>query len=127
MQNARERQVGRTSSLIPPPSAPPHTAPPANLVFQDTVERIFVGSSFTDVPKGMCLIRGENVVMLGEVDLDADPPPQVRPVLAAEEMQALQREHEAGVEARKRRDQRKAEIMKAQKGFCEEGAEGDNY
>lgn len=36
-------------------------------MLQDTVERIFVGSKFVDVPKGMYLIRGENVVMLGEV------------------------------------------------------------
>lgn len=39
----------------------------ANLVFQDTVERTYVGNSFTDIPMGIYLIRGENVVMLGEV------------------------------------------------------------
>lgn len=39
----------------------------ANLVFQDAVERIYVGDKFTDIPVGMYLIRGENVVMLGEV------------------------------------------------------------
>lgn len=39
----------------------------ANLIFQDTVERILVGEKFVDIPKGLFLIRGENVVMLGEV------------------------------------------------------------
>lgn len=46
---------------------PPLPTVTANLVFQDTVERTFVGNRFTDVPKGIYVIRGENVVMLGEV------------------------------------------------------------
>lgn len=40
----------------------------ANLVLQDTVERVFVGGrGFVDLPRGMYVVRGENVVMLGEV------------------------------------------------------------
>lgn len=129
----------------------------ANLVFQDTVERIFVGNSFVDVPKGIYLIRGENVVMLGEVvsslslsavwchsspslfpdhtfslwsthaqDLYADPPPLLNPI-NPEQIQAVKAAQEKESEARKVREQRKARVMKAQKGFCEEGAEGDFY
>ena len=45
----------------------PRCAFSANLIFQDTVERVFVGGQYTDIPKGLYLIRGENVVMLGEV------------------------------------------------------------
>lgn len=32
---------------------------------------------YADVPKGMFLVRGENVMLLGEIDLDKDddPPP----------------------------------------------------
>lgn len=41
--------------------------PIANLVFQDAVERIYVGNKYTDIPVGIYLVRGENVVMLGEV------------------------------------------------------------
>ncbi len=68
----------------------------ANLVLQSTIERIFVpppsASStstptkpgetsqpglYADVPRGIFLVRGENVLLLGEIDLDKDddPPP----------------------------------------------------
>lgn len=32
---------------------------------------------YTDIPRGMFLVRGENVMLLGEIDLDKDddPPP----------------------------------------------------
>lgn len=64
---------------------------PANLVLQSTVERIFVPPPaspsklssptqpglYADVPRGIFLVRGENVLLLGEIDLDKDddPPP----------------------------------------------------
>ncbi|KAJ9141909.1 hypothetical protein NKR23_g7654 [Pleurostoma richardsiae] len=64
----------------------------ANLVLQSTVERVFVppGSApssgaggsqerglYADIPRGIFLVRGENVLLLGEIDLDRDddPPP----------------------------------------------------
>lgn len=37
---------------------------------------------------------------------------------------AANREQQA---KRRARDKRKAEVMKVEKGFCEEGAEGDSY
>lgn len=39
----------------------------ANLVLQDTIERIYAGSLYADVPRGIFLVRGENVLLLGEV------------------------------------------------------------
>jgi U6 snRNA-associated Sm-like protein LSm1 len=39
----------------------------ANLVLMDTVERIQAGNVYADVPRGLFLIRGENVVLLGEI------------------------------------------------------------
>ena len=39
----------------------------ANLVLQDTVERIFSGNRYFDVPRGLYLVRGENVVLMGEI------------------------------------------------------------
>lgn len=60
----------------------------ANLVLQSTIERIFApapGSTdsdaphgyYADVSHGIFLVRGENVLLLGEIDLDKDddPPP----------------------------------------------------
>ncbi|KAK3387037.1 hypothetical protein B0H63DRAFT_146889 [Podospora didyma] len=52
----------------------------ANLVLQSTKERIFVppGSGpngrglYADVDQGIFLVRGENVLLLGEIDLDKD-------------------------------------------------------
>lgn len=44
----------------------------ANLVLQDTVERIFVQRIYADIPRGIFIVRGENVVLLGEIDLDKD-------------------------------------------------------
>ncbi|KAJ1511422.1 SM-like, degradation of cytoplasmic mRNAs and positively regulates transcription initiation [Coelomomyces lativittatus] len=39
-----------------------------NLVFQDTIERIHVGEAYSDIERGIFLVRGENVVLLGEMD-----------------------------------------------------------
>jgi hypothetical protein len=39
----------------------------ANLVLEDTVERIYHGSAFAENWHGLYLIRGENVVLLGEI------------------------------------------------------------
>ncbi|OTA96681.1 hypothetical protein M434DRAFT_93772 [Hypoxylon sp. CO27-5] len=59
----------------------------ANLVLQSTVERIFATTSdpsepqpkglYADQSHGIFLVRGENVLLLGEIDLDKDddPPP----------------------------------------------------
>ncbi|KAM0801434.1 hypothetical protein BDR22DRAFT_804660 [Usnea florida] len=44
----------------------------ANLVLQDTIERIFVQEVYADVFRGIFLVRGENVLLLGEIDLDKD-------------------------------------------------------
>lgn len=44
----------------------------ANLVLQDTIERIFVHEVYADVIRGIFLVRGENVLLLGEIDLDKD-------------------------------------------------------
>ncbi|EEH42364.2 uncharacterized protein PADG_07184 [Paracoccidioides brasiliensis Pb18] len=39
----------------------------ANLVLQGTVERIYAGHLFADVQRGIYLVRGENVLLLGEI------------------------------------------------------------
>ena len=41
--------------------------PLANLVLEDTVERIYAGDTFAEKWCGLFLIRGENVVLLGEI------------------------------------------------------------
>ncbi|KAL8955690.1 MAG: hypothetical protein Q9183_006556 [Haloplaca sp. 2 TL-2023] len=44
----------------------------ANLVLQDTIERIFIEDVYADISRGIFLVRGENVLLLGEIDLDKD-------------------------------------------------------
>jgi len=64
--------------------------PSANLVLQQTKERIFVppGTApnqekglYADIERGIFLVRGENVLLMGEIDLDRDddPPPGYEP------------------------------------------------
>lgn len=44
----------------------------ANLVLQDTTERIYAGKQYADISRGIFLVRGENVLLLGEVVRDPD-------------------------------------------------------
>jgi len=39
----------------------------ANIVLQSTIERIHVGQEYGDIPRGIFIVRGENVVLLGEI------------------------------------------------------------
>ena len=39
----------------------------ANLLLQDTIERIYVEKKYGDIPRGIFLVRGENVSLLGEI------------------------------------------------------------
>jgi U6 snRNA-associated Sm-like protein LSm1 len=39
----------------------------ANIVLEDTVERIFVGNKYCEKPLGIFIIRGENVELLSEI------------------------------------------------------------
>ncbi|KAK9346835.1 hypothetical protein V1522DRAFT_36059 [Lipomyces starkeyi] len=40
----------------------------ANLVLQETIERIIVESMYSDIQRGVYIVRGENVVLVGEID-----------------------------------------------------------
>ncbi|KAG5935481.1 hypothetical protein E4U59_005595 [Claviceps monticola] len=63
----------------------------ANLVLQSTIERIYATKPgcdanapqgyYADIELGIFLVRGENVLLLGEIDLDKDddPPPGFEP------------------------------------------------
>jgi len=42
----------------------------ANLVLHRTIERIHVGQKYGDLPRGVFVVRGENVVLLGEFDAE---------------------------------------------------------
>ncbi|KAI9564829.1 U6 snRNA-associated Sm-like protein LSm1 [Daphnia magna] len=44
----------------------------ANLVLHRTIERIHVGKEYGDIPRGVFIVRGENVALLGEIDLEKE-------------------------------------------------------
>lgn len=95
----------------------------ANLVLEDTVERIYHGNAFAESFHGIFLIRGENVVLLGEIDLDQEDDVPLQQFA----YEVLDRYHRNDTEEKKRREEAKANILFEQKGFCREGGEGDGY
>jgi U6 snRNA-associated Sm-like protein LSm1 len=88
----------------------------ANLVLQSTVERIFVHPApqkpgeesgpparglYADIPRGIFIVRGENVLLLGEIDLDKDDdPPPGYDQAEVEQVQALAKERKAAEKAK---------------------------
>lgn len=63
--------------------------------FVGAKERIIVGNQFGEVDLGLHLVRGENVVLLGELDVDNDPAPNLERVSEAEIKRARKAEQEA--------------------------------
>jgi len=95
----------------------------ANLVLEDTTERIYHGATYAEEHVGIFLIRGENVVLLGEVDLDQEDEVPLKPVSYT----ALKPVFLQDMADKKLRDNVKAQVLFEQKGFCREGGEGDGY
>ncbi|KAF9481391.1 Sm-like ribonucleoprotein [Pholiota conissans] len=95
----------------------------ANLVLEDTVERIYHGNAFAESWHGLFLIRGENVVLLGEIDLDKEEDVPLKQV----DYNILVEYHKQEADAKKEREEIKAQILYEQKGFSKEGGEGDGY
>ncbi|KAI9012332.1 u6 snRNA-associated Sm-like protein LSm1-like protein [Hyaloraphidium curvatum] len=92
----------------------------ANLVLQDAVERIIVDGRYGDIPRGVFVIRGENVVLLGEIDETKDETPGLKQVPIAEILAAQKKENEA----RRHRELLKQKAL----GVSYEVSEGmDNY
>ncbi|XP_044495480.1 sm-like protein LSM1B isoform X3 [Mangifera indica] len=57
----------------------------ANAVLESACERVIVGDLYCDIPLGLYVIRGENVVLIGELDLEREElPPHMTHVSVAE-------------------------------------------
>ncbi|KAG8064678.1 hypothetical protein GUJ93_ZPchr0004g40484 [Zizania palustris] len=68
----------------------------ANVVLQGACERVIVGELYCDVPLGLYVIRGENVVLIGELDREKDElPAHMTCVSEAEIRKAEKAEREA--------------------------------
>ncbi|KAF9436944.1 SM-like, degradation of cytoplasmic mRNAs and positively regulates transcription initiation [Entomortierella beljakovae] len=95
----------------------------ANLVLQDTIERIYVGDTYGDIHRGIFIIRGENVVLLGEIDEDKEDELPLREVPVDDVLQIQRREMEAKVKREKTKHR-----MLSEQGFSVDTAEfGELY
>ncbi|MED6193442.1 Sm-like protein lsm1b [Stylosanthes scabra] len=68
----------------------------ANVVLEGACERLIVGDLYCDVPLGLYVIRGENVVLIGELESGKDElPPHMTCVPEAEIRKAQKAERDA--------------------------------
>ncbi|XP_010552248.1 PREDICTED: sm-like protein LSM1B [Tarenaya hassleriana] len=68
----------------------------ANAVLEGACERVIVGNDYCDIPLGLYVIRGENVVLIGELDTEREElPPHMRLVSEPEIRRAQKAEREA--------------------------------
>ncbi|KAL1559178.1 Sm-like protein lsm1b [Salvia divinorum] len=68
----------------------------ANVVLEGACERLIVGDLYCDIPLGLYVIRGENVVLIGELDpLKRELPPNMVRVSEPEIRSAQKVEREA--------------------------------
>jgi len=73
----------------------------ANLLLQDTIERIHVGGKYGDIPRGIFLIRGDNMVLAGEIDEEKEANSKLEEVSVAEILEAQREEQLAKEEEEK--------------------------
>uniref|UniRef100_V9LG23 U6 snRNA-associated Sm-like protein LSm1 n=1 Tax=Callorhinchus milii TaxID=7868 RepID=V9LG23_CALMI len=66
-----------------------------NLVLDQTLERIHVGQKYSNITRGIFVVRGENVALLGEIDLDKESSSILRQVRIEEILEAQRVEQEA--------------------------------
>ncbi|KAK4883469.1 hypothetical protein RN001_006788 [Aquatica leii] len=67
----------------------------ANLVLHKTIERIHVGKEYGDIPRGVFIVRGENVVLLGEIDTQKEANLPLTQVTVDDILDAQRREQES--------------------------------
>ncbi|KAL7266085.1 hypothetical protein RUND412_011382, partial [Rhizina undulata] len=87
-----------------------------NLVLQGTIERLYVDNLYCDIPRGVFIVRGENVLLLGEIDLDREDDITFRQA-SVEEVFAAQRAQDA---EKKQKDKVHRKKLRAL-GFEDEG------
>ncbi|CAG9835730.1 unnamed protein product [Diabrotica balteata] len=73
----------------------------ANLVLHQTIERIHVGNEYGDIPRGVFIVRGENVVLLGEIDADKEGELPLTEVSVDDILDAQRKEQELKQEKQK--------------------------
>ncbi|CAM9429782.1 unnamed protein product, partial [Choristocarpus tenellus] len=67
----------------------------SNIVLEDTHERHFVGGLFGDIALGLYLVRGDALVLMGELDEEKEEGPSLKRVSAEKIIEAQQGASEA--------------------------------
>uniref|UniRef100_A0A0C9RSD2 U6 snRNA-associated Sm-like protein LSm1 n=1 Tax=Amblyomma americanum TaxID=6943 RepID=A0A0C9RSD2_AMBAM len=75
----------------------------ANLVLHQTIERIHVGKQHGDIPRGIFVIRGDNVVLLGEIDEEKEKDVDLEEVSVEDILEVQRIEADAKQELEKQR------------------------
>ncbi|KAM3321223.1 sm-like protein LSM1B isoform X1 [Capsicum chacoense] len=73
----------------------------ANIVLEGTLERIMVGNLFCDIPLGLYIIRGENIMLIGERESDEKELPPHMTCVSVTEIRKAQKEELKGSTTRK--------------------------
>ncbi|WCJ42822.1 Sm-like protein LSM1B [Euphorbia peplus] len=63
----------------------------ANVVLEGACERVIVGGLYCDIPLGLYVIRGENVVLIGELDVEKEELPSWMASVSVEEIKRAQK------------------------------------
>ncbi|XP_066915899.1 U6 snRNA-associated Sm-like protein LSm1 [Clytia hemisphaerica] len=84
----------------------------ANLVLKDTIERIHVGQEYGDIERGVFIVRGENVVLLGEVDTEKEESSTLRKVSMEDILEAQRKDL-----LEKEEVERKKNILRHERGL----------
>ncbi|KAI8896459.1 U6 snRNA-associated Sm-like protein LSm1 [Globomyces pollinis-pini] len=96
----------------------------ANLVIQDTVERIFLDDTYSDIYRGVFIVRGENVVLVGELDLEKEQE-YIENLKEIPNKEAVAKNQEI-IQSNKIQLDQKLKVLKSV-GFCTDVIEGDCY
>jgi len=83
----------------------------ANLILHQAVERIHVGSNYGDIPRGVFLVLGDNITIIGEIDKEKEDNSPLHSV-SVETILAAQREEQ---------EERKIKETKRNQAFKERG------
>ncbi|EIW71343.1 hypothetical protein TREMEDRAFT_60273 [Tremella mesenterica DSM 1558] len=94
----------------------------ANFLMESVVERLYHKMEYADRDIGILLVRGENVVAVGEIDLIAEDLIPLRETSVENIMTRITEEN-----TKRDKDQIIKENVLREYGFVSEGREGDAY
>ncbi|KAI2811808.1 SM-like, degradation of cytoplasmic mRNAs and positively regulates transcription initiation [Blomia tropicalis] len=82
----------------------------ANLLLHQTIERIYVHDKYGDIPRGIFLIRGENVALCGEIDEFKEISSRLKQVPIEEILELQQNE----IEEKQKQEKLRSKILQDQ-------------